>query len=97
MTVKEAVDIINAAKIYTPHSVEDVIDMADMKEIATIEQDEHRWYVLGTVVFQAGNEFFGVRGPISLKSENMGYDDVLHVCEAFEMVQVPSVTYSRKI
>ncbi len=70
--------------------------MDDIKEITTIDRDEHRWYVLGTVVFQIGEEFFGVHGPVLLKSESMDYSDVGHTCEAFEMVAVPSVTYREK-
>ena len=96
MTTKELVDQINAANVYAAHWIEDAIDMAGVTEVATLDQDEHRWYVLGTVVFKRGNEFFGVRGPISLKSESMGYEDVGIKCTAFEMEQVPSVTYKRK-
>ena len=32
----------------------------------------------------------------TLKSESMGWSDIGVKCEAFEMVQVPSVTYKRK-
>lgn len=95
-TSKELVDQINAAKLLTPNDVEDEIDMAGVRKVATIDPDEHRWYVLGTVVFQVGDEFFGVRGPVSLKSESSSYSDIEVECEAFEMVAVPSVTYKRK-
>ena len=95
-TAKEFVDQINEAKLVSPAWVGDDIDMDGATKIDTINLDEHRWYVLGTVVYKVGNEFFGVRGPVSLKSEQMGYDDVGVTCEAFEMQQVPSVTYKRK-
>ncbi len=95
-TAKELVDQINAASLCTPHDVEDMDGMEDVREVITVNRDEHRWYVLGTVVFSVGDEFFGVRGPVSLKSEEMGYSDVGVLCEAFEMKQVPSVTYKRK-
>ena len=95
-TAKELVDQINAESIYAPHEVEEMDGMDGVIEVITQDRDEHRWYVLGTVVFKTGNEFFGVRGPVSLKSESMGYDDVGGTCEAFEMEQVPSVTYKRK-
>jgi hypothetical protein len=91
-TAKECVDEINAANFSTPHEVE--IDGAS--EVTRQDLDEHRWYVLGTMVFKVGDEFFGVRGPISLKSEGMMWSDVDFKCEAFEMEQVPSVTYKRK-
>ena len=95
-TAKELVDQINAAGILAPHEVEDMDDADGVTEVTTLNRDEHRWYVLGTVVFKTGDEFFGVRGPVSLKSESMGWDDVGAKCEAFEMEQVPSVTYKRK-
>lgn len=93
---KELIDKINTANIYTPHAIEDEIDMNGVVEITRINIDEHRWYVLATVVFKVGDEFFGVHGPVSLKSETMGWDDVGFKCEAFEMEQVPAVTYKRK-
>jgi len=95
-TVKEIIDQINAANICSPHYAEDEVDMDGAVEVAKIDLEEHRWYVIGTVVFKLGDEFFGVCGPISLKSESTGYDDVGFKCEAFEMEAVPSVTYKCK-
>lgn len=95
-TAKELVDKINAASIYTPHAVDDMDGMDDVTEITTMDLDDYRWYTIGTIVFKVGDEFLGVRGPVSLKSENMGWDDVGVYCEAFEMEPVPSVTYRRK-
>jgi len=95
-TVKELVGIINELKVCSPHYIEDEIDFQDAIEVVTINRDEHRWYVLGTIVYKVGDDFLGVRGPVSLKSESMGYDDTDETCEAFEMVAVPSVTYKRK-
>lgn len=96
-TAKELVDQINAAEILSPHEVEDMDGMDCVTIVTTLNRDEHRWYALGTVVFKVGDEFFGVRGPVSLNSEEMGWYDVGVKCEAFEMKQVPSVTYERKI
>ena len=95
-TAKEWVDQINAASFWSPHSISDEIEMVGVTELMTIDLEEHRWYVVGTVVFQVGNEYFGVRGPVSLKSEEMRFSDVEWKSEAFEMEQVPSVTYKRK-
>lgn len=95
-TVKQLVKEINEAGIHSPHYMEDRIDVGGIKEVATIDLDEHRWYTLGTVVFSVGDEFFGVRGPVSMKSEEMGWADIGIECVAFEMEQVPSVTYKRK-
>ena len=95
-TAKEYVDTINAAKVCAPHYLEGVIDMGGVEEITVLIHDEYRWYVIGTTVFKVGDEFFGVRGPVALKSEAMGYKDVDWECTAFEMVAVPSVTYKVK-
>lgn len=95
MTAKEAVEQINAEKILSPHHVEDVLDMEGIAEVATQDYDKHRWYIDATVVFKTGDEFFGVRGPIILRSENMGYSDIERECTAFEMKPVPSVAYER--
>jgi hypothetical protein len=95
-SAKKLVDLINAAGICATHRVEDVPDMDSAVEVDTIDLDEHRWYVIGTVVFKIGDEFLGVRGPVSLKSEEMSWDDIGGTCQAFEMEPVPSVTYKKK-
>jgi uridine phosphorylase len=95
-TAKELVDLINAAGRYAPHEVKAMEEMNGVTEITTTNSEEHRWYVLGTVVYKVGDEFFGVRGPVTLKSFSMGWDDVGTKCVAFEMEQVPTVTYERK-
>jgi len=95
-TAKELVDQINAAEINAPHNVDEAIDMAGVSKVATIDLDEHRWYTTGTVIYRVGSEFFGVNGPVSLKSEDMSYSDIGMTCEAFEMEEVPSVTYRAK-
>lgn len=95
-TAKECVEQINAVKVVSPVDVEDLLADDDVQEVTTINRDEHRWYWLGTVVFKVGHEFFGVRGVTNLKSESMGFSDTGEKCEAFEMEQVPSVTYKRK-
>ena len=96
-TAKELVDQINLANVCAVCMIEDEIDMDGVTKMTTLNLDEHRWYVLGTVVFKVGDEFFGVYGPVSLKSEGMSWGDIEIECEAFEMDQVPSVTYRRKL
>jgi hypothetical protein len=95
-TAKEIVALINMAKINTPHAIDDVGITDDITKVATIDTDEHRWYISATVVFRVGDEYFGVFGPITLKSESMGYADTGIVCEAFEMEAIPSIYYRVK-
>ena len=101
MTAQEIVDQINSMDLWSPGILEDVLadagfDRGFVTEVAKLSYDEHRWYTLATVVFQVGSEFFGVRGPVTLKSEYMGYEDVGFRCSAFLMDAVPSVTYKRR-
>jgi hypothetical protein len=96
MNTEELAKQINEKKVFSPHWLEDEINMDGMVEITTVNRDECRWYVLGTVVFKVGDDFLGVRGPVSLKSESAGYDDVGIICEAFLMDAIPSVAYERK-
>lgn len=97
-TAKGLVRAINESNLCSLHCIDDVInlDACGAKEVAKIDEDEHRWYVIATKVFSVGKEFFGVRGVVSLKSEEMSYDDCCVTCEAFEMEAVPSVTYQIK-
>jgi len=95
-TAKELVDKINAANILTPNRIDDVSGADQARVVTTLDLDQHRWYTVATVVFRVGDEFFGVRGPVSIKSEEMDYSDVGMVCEAFEMETIPAMTYRRK-
>jgi len=95
-TVKEIIELINGAKIPSPHWVEDIVGCEDLKHVASLDPDKHRRYICTTEVFQIGDEFIGVFGPTTLLSEGMGYVDIGHTCEAFEMERVPSVTYKIK-
>lgn len=95
-TAKDFVGLINSANLCSPHYLEGEIEMDGATEVETIDLDEHRWYVIGTVVFKVGDEFFGVRGPTLLKSESMKFEAVGVRCKAFEMEAVPSVAYRQK-
>jgi len=96
MTTKELIEAINSAKLLAPNYLEDEFPDVEFEKVAELNYDEHRWYVVATVVFKVGDDFIGVNGPISLKSEQMGFDDVGLECIAFEMEAVPSVTYREK-
>jgi hypothetical protein len=95
--VKQLIDEINNAKLTSPHMIDDAIDMNGVVYLTTVDRDEHRWYTVGTFVLMVDNEdYLGVHGPISLKSESMGFDDCGFECTAFEMEQIQTVTYIRK-
>ena len=93
--IEKLIEQINSDEIYCAIYIEDEIDLGEAKEIGIVDSDEHRWYVIGTVVFKLGDKFFGVQGPISLKSEEMGWEDTGCKCVAFEMEEVATVTYQK--
>lgn len=95
-SVKEIIDAINSAKLNNVHDVDDIDGMDEAKQVDQINRDEHRWYTNATVVYSLGSEFIGVHGPVSMKSENGDWTDLCVEVTAFEMVQVPSVTYKVK-
>jgi len=95
-TARELVAELNASKVYCAGAVGGELDMDSVAEVETIDRDEHRWYTLGTVVYRVGDEFFGVRGLVSLRSDSAQWEDIGLTCIAFEMEQVPSVTYRKK-
>jgi len=77
-TARELVDQLNTEEFFSPYQIEDIIDTNGVVEVTKVDLDEHRWYVLGTVVFKVG-------------------EDVCYKCKAFEMNEVPSVTYKKKV
>ena len=93
---RELVELINAAEILSPHFVDDIDTDIESKYVDEVDEDERRWYTIKTMVLMVDGEYVGVRGPMSLKSESSYWSDIDMKCEAFEMEQVPSVTYKRK-
>jgi|AACY02.16.fsa_nt_gi hypothetical protein len=95
MKVEELVEMVNSLGLTSPLWVDDIIKEPP-EEVSKVDFDEHRWYVVATVVFRVDDGFVGIRGPVGLKSEMMGFDDVGMECKAFEMEEVSTVTYREK-
>jgi len=97
MTAQELITAINEKEIPSPRWLGDEFPDVEWKHIAEVDRDEHRWYIVATLVYMIDGVLIGVAGPVSLKSESMGYEDIyMGGCEAFEMEAVESVTYRRK-
>ena len=97
MTAAEIVQKINDAKIYNPYYLDEAVELGDrLPVVCEQDQDEHRWFVTVTVVYKVGDEYFGVNGVVTLKSEEMDRSDTGEWCQAFEMEAVPSVKYVAK-
>ena len=60
-----------------------------------LDKDEHRWYEITTNVYKIGEWFLGIRGASKLYSENSAWSDLCVSTIAFEMEEVPSVTYKK--
>lgn len=58
-----------------------------------LEVDTHRWYELSTSVVSVNGSFIGINAISNTFSESMGYDDVYHHLEFFEMKEVKVVSY----
>ena len=102
MKVDDVIAAINNGSVWSVHHVDEAIDdiinwnnKGEFEEVTTVDLDEHRWYTIGTMVFRVEGELMGVRGPVQLKSESMGFEDCGIKCKAFRVVEVPSVTYKR--
>lgn len=94
------IDEINNAKLPTIHFIEDKIDVfhrANPKLIKeNLDIDEHRWYKISTSVYKIGDWFLGIRGASKSYSEMTFWEDLCVETVAFEMEEIPSVTYRKK-
>jgi len=91
-TTNEIIEAINNATLSSPHWIDEEFPELG-NSIAEVDEDEHRWYTVKTCVFRYGDDYIGVTGPTSLKSESMGYEDAGVECIAFEMKQIQAVSY----
>jgi len=91
---------VNEAKCYSVYQVEDVCTLfiaAKPKLVAKgLDVDKHRWYEITTDVYKIGEWFIGICGASDLFSEQMSYSDAEIETIAFEMEEVPSVSYRIK-
>ncbi len=62
-----------------------------------LDLDEHRHYEKETIVYKCEDWFVGIHGVSKLYSEESSYEDIGENCTAFEMKEVPTVTYQRLV
>lgn len=95
----EEIEKDNCEYPYSIWDAEDILFDLDknLEGVASeLDFDEHRWYIITTNVYKCEDEFVGIRGVSSLKSEMMSYGDCAKHVEIFECEEVPTVTYKRK-
>ena len=92
---------INESGAESIYSVEDVCDCfyeAKPQLIKSdLDKDEHRWYEITTSVYKIGEWFLGIRGASKIYSVVFDWSDLCVKTIAFEMEEIPSVTYMEKI
>ena len=96
--LESIIEQINNSSVHSPDSEEfkdqEGIDWPDdTVEIATLNHLWHGRFIIATMVYQIGDRFLGVQGPIEVLSESMELSDYGEPVEAFEVEAVPSVTY----
>ena len=103
MTTIEKVmgQINNSSVLHSPDSDEikyqKGIDWPDdAVEIATVDYLWHGRFIIAITVYQIGDRFLGVQGPIEVLSESMDLSDYGGAVTSFEMERVPSFTYKRR-
>ena len=91
---------INESGAISIHRVEDICDSFYKAKPqllkSNLDLEEHRWYEVSTSVYKLGNWFIGIRGASKLYFESSDWSDFMECTIAFEMEEVPSVTYKRK-
>ena len=98
-TIERIIEQINNSSVlHSPDHEEfkdNGIDWPDdvVEEIDIINFLWHGQFIIATMVYQIGDRFLGVQGPIQVLSESMDLSDYGEPVEAFEMEAVPSVTY----
>ncbi len=61
-----------------------------------IDRDEHRWYVISTIVVEILDGLLGIRAVTDLLSETMDYESCYHTLEFFEMKEINVISYKKK-
>jgi len=99
--IKAIVEDINNGEYFAICIAEDecglIPDESREAIVSDLNGGDHRWYRISTSVYKLGDLFFGIRGASNLFSESIGWEDAYVKCEAFEMEQVQSVTYTKVV
>ena len=98
---KNIIKDVNEAKTKSIYDVEEVCTSFYGASPQVIRDnmniDKHRWYEISTTVYKIGEWFIGIRGASKLYSEDSSWEDICVTTIAFEMKEVLSVTYERKV
>ena len=101
MTREEFLKIIDEIndKVYSIYDIKEMKIFSSINPVQVAENldiDRFRWFLVSITVYKVGQWYIGLRGPTILFSENMDWKDTGYKVMAFEMVEIPSVTYKKK-
>lgn len=98
MKVEEVIDLIDTAdSLYSLFDANEVLEECGLEQVDKgLNLEQHRWYSTATDVYKCEDGFVGIFGIFQLFSELMCYSDCGIHCDAFEMEQIPTVTYRIK-
>lgn len=95
MTVKEFIQKVEEKNFYCLGDIEDI--KGDYKCVSEHQDlDQHHWYSTAINVYKVEDGFVGVWGLFQIFPECENPYDFEIACEAFEMKEIPSVTYVEK-
>lgn len=100
----ELLEKLNKCGIYSLDDLDEELDNElekyNFRYVATVDTDEHRWYVRGENVYEVcidGIKYYiGVWEVETLKSEEMTVSDCGIKLEFYEMEEYTTVSYRRK-
>ena len=96
MKVKELIELINNAKLYSLWDADELIHNDVNLVECYLNSHSHELYDLSTNIYKCDDGYVGVEGLFSLKSENMNYIDCGISCSASEFIAIPTITYKQK-
>lgn len=75
-----------------PEEIQEVLNGCDIVEEG-LDVDKHRWYETSVVVYQIGDEYFGITYVTDLFSESMSISDCSWEIVAFPMTAIQITSY----
>ena len=105
MKLQEIIERINKMKLIQdtwwkeqefPDKEIDLILYKSPAVAVNIDAYPHRWYETSVTVYKLDDGYLGIRFVTNTYSESMGISDCGHIIKAFEMEEVPTITYRIK-
>ena len=98
MKVKEAIEKIKESEPSSIWDAEKILfEDKNTEEVASgLDINENRWYINSTSVYKLEDGYIGIHGPSSLKSEAIGYFDLMEEVIVQEYEEFTTISYRPK-